>query len=40
MVAPSKPRGFSASTLDALIAARQEPVWMTARRRVAWQTYA
>jgi Fe-S cluster assembly protein SufD len=39
MTAPTKPRGFTAEALNAFIAERDEPTWMTERRRAAWQAY-
>src|SRR5579875_2036939 len=39
MTAPTKPRGFTEETMAALIAERNEPTWMTQRRRDAWQAY-
>lgn len=39
MTAPTKPRGFTEEAIGQLIAARQEPAWMTERRRAAWQAY-
>ncbi|MBA3827282.1 MAG: Fe-S cluster assembly protein SufD [Ktedonobacterales bacterium] len=39
MTAPTKPRGFTEEAINELIAQRNEPAWMTERRRTAWTAW-
>src|SRR5215470_14181990 len=39
MTAPAAPRGFTAQTVNELIARRDEPEWMRQRRLDAWNIY-